>query len=56
MKYYLFNAKTNEYIQECDEQDFALFKKLYPDHRTEFDIGCDAYGNEFKFMSLYVNI
>lgn len=56
MKYYLFNAKTNEFIMKCTKEEFENFKKERPIeivHKVH-DIGCDKYGNEFLFINVTV--
>ena len=55
MKYYLFNAKTNEFIMKCTEKEIDVFRKTYSVANEQHDTGCDAYGNEFNFVSVFIN-
>ena len=57
MKYYLFNAKTNDFIMKCTEAEFEALKKDYPMEIINefFDTGCDSYGNEFSYVNVSIN-
>lgn len=56
MKYYLFNAKTNEYIMKCTDKEIGAFRSTYKVVHEQFDTGCDAFGNEFNFVSVFLDI
>lgn len=55
MKYYLFNAENNDFIMKCTAEELECFKKAYKCKVEEvYDTGCDAFGNEFTYISVYV--
>lgn len=55
MRYYLFNAKTNGFIMECNEAELECLRKICIIVDEQPDTGCDAYGNEFNFVNVFVN-